>query len=94
MKITHNPFLNNFSLILGAQYHHVRIQFDVVAPSEVRKNMLMLSLDGHHVASIVGDDAAEFTHELKLAEAAKIAREMGQRSPVVHGLKVVQQCAR
>lgn len=76
MKISHNPFLGHYSLIIGGQNHHIRMQFDGVAASKIRKNMLMLSLDGNHVASIVGDDCAEFMHELKLAEAAKVAREL------------------
>lgn len=79
MKISYNPFLQKYSLMIGCVNNNIRVYFDRVAKSEVRDDMIFLSDENNHTASICGQDVAEFTHELKLAEAAKTAREMGQK---------------
>jgi len=84
MKVTYNPFLKRYQLVLGGYEHGVRIGFDSVAASTARKDLIFITYKGVVVADIKGDNVAEFTHELAKAEQQKQAREMGQNSAAIH----------
>jgi len=77
MNISYNPFLKRYQLVIGGYEHGVRIGFDSVAASSVRKDLIFLTYKGVVVADIKGDNVAEFTHELAKAEQQKQVRAVG-----------------
>jgi len=74
MKISYNPFLKRYQLVIGGFEHGITIGFDSIVTGKARKDMIFLTFKGLVVADIKGHDVAEFTHELAKAEQQKQAR--------------------